>query len=373
MAIQNGVAAMEPPTALIQELSGKIDHLSSDRRVSALRHLTDLYLVSGEQFSVDELELIDDIFVRLVETVEISARALLAIRMGPVADAPPKLLRLLARDDAIDVASPVLMQAPNLDDAILIECAMTKSQDHLLAISRRKTLSEAVTDVLVRVGDRDVVLSTAKNAGARLSMGGFGILIKRADGDDVLVDQIGRRVDFPPALFDRLLEAASERVRAKLKAEHPHAVHEVDRAVSDVADHLREDTPLELPALTPIQAFVHSLNRTGRLNPAKLVELAKAGQINTLVAALALMAYAPDDAVADMVDTPEFEPMLILCKAIGLSWETTSTIFVACRRMHPLRTGDLEKCAAAYQRLDQKAARKILDFRCTTPRDQTQN
>ena len=118
---------MGPPTALIRELYGKVDHLSGERRNSALRHLTDLYLVRGEQLSGEEMRLIDDIFVRLVETVEISARALLAIRLGPVAGAPPKVLRLLACDDAIDVASPVLMQAPNLDDAILIECATTKS------------------------------------------------------------------------------------------------------------------------------------------------------------------------------------------------------------------------------------------------------
>lgn len=365
---------MGPPTALIRELQGKVDHLSSDRRTSALRHLTDLYLVSGQQLSDDELRLIDDIFVRLVEAVELSARALLAIRLGPVAGAPPKVLRLLACDDAIDVASPVLMQSPALDDAILIECATTKSQDHLLAISQRKTLSEAVTDVLVRHGDRDVMLSTAKNAGARLSASGFGIFIKRADGDDVLVDCIGSRPDFPPALFERLLEAASERVRAKLKAEHPFAAREVDRAVVDITERLRGGTAiLPPPARTPAQEFVHSLNRTGRLNPARLVAFAKAGQFNTLIAALALMAYAPDDVVAEMVNAPEYEPLLILARAIGLSWETTKTIFIACRHTQPLRPGDLEKCSSAFHRLDRKAARKILDFRCANPQSKTLN
>ena len=365
---------MGPSTALIRELYGKVDHLSGERRASALRHLTDLYLVSDEQLSGEEMRLIDDIFVRLVETVEFSARALLAIRLGPVAGAPPKVLRLLACDDAIDVASPVLMQAPNLDDAILIECATTKSQDHLLAISQRKTLSEAVTDVLVRQGDRDVMLSTAKNAGARFSAGGFGILIKRSDGDDVLVDCIGKRPDFPPALFERLLDAASERVRAKLKAEHPYAAREVDRAVDDAAERLTGGEAFLPPRpKTPAQEFVHSLNRTGRLKPAKLVEFAKAGQINTLIAALALMAYAPDDVVADMVNAPENEPLLILAKAIGLDWEMTKTIFAACRRAQPLRPSDLESCASAFQRLDQKSARKILDFRCANPQGKTLN
>ena len=52
-------------------------------------------------------------------------------------------------DSAIEVAGPVLSHSERLDDPILVESAMTKSQDHLLAISRRKALAEPVTDVLV--------------------------------------------------------------------------------------------------------------------------------------------------------------------------------------------------------------------------------
>ncbi|MGA7099650.1 MAG: DUF2336 domain-containing protein [Pseudolabrys sp.] len=56
---------------------------------------------------------------------------------------------MLACDDAIEVASPVLAQAEALDIGTLIECARTKNQEHLLAISRRKTLPENLTEVLV--------------------------------------------------------------------------------------------------------------------------------------------------------------------------------------------------------------------------------
>jgi uncharacterized protein (DUF2336 family) len=156
---------MGAPLELIQELDSSITHSTDQRRSVMLRHLTDLYLVGSEQYSEDEIDLIDDVFVRLVSTIEQSARALLAIRLGPVMVAPPKILRLLACDDAIEVASPVLTQAARLDTDTLIECARTKNQEHLLAISRRKTLPEALTDVLVERGDQQVVLSTAKNAG----------------------------------------------------------------------------------------------------------------------------------------------------------------------------------------------------------------
>jgi uncharacterized protein (DUF2336 family) len=360
---------MDPSAALIRELYGKVDQISADRRPLALRHLTDLYLVSGEQLSIEEIALIDDIFVRLVETVEVSARALLAIRLGPVAKVPPKVLRLLACDDAIDVASPVLAQATNLDDATLIECATTKSQEHRLAISRRKNLSEAITDVLVELGDRDVALSTAMNAGARFSESGLGILIKRAVKDDALAGCVGRRPDLPPALFEKLLEVASDTVRAKLKAERPHAGAEIDRAVADVAADLRS----QVVAPSPARAYVQSLNQTGKLNGAKLAEFATTGRTELLIAALALMAYVPETVVAEMLSGQQNETLIVLAKAIGLPWEITKTIIASFANGRALRPGDFKKLDISFQRLERATARTILEFRYANARGNTVN
>src|SRR5690242_21041434 len=101
---------MGAPLELIQQLDNSIAHSSDERRSTMLRHLTDLFLVGSDQYSDAEVDLIDDVFVRLVATIEDSSRALLAIRLAPITTAPPKILRLLACDDAIEVASPVLTQ-----------------------------------------------------------------------------------------------------------------------------------------------------------------------------------------------------------------------------------------------------------------------
>ena len=78
-------------------------------------------------------------------------------------------MRRLAKDDDIAVAGPVLAQSPRLAEADLVDIARTKSQAHLLAISGRAGIGEAVTDVLVRRGDREVVRSVADNQPAQLS------------------------------------------------------------------------------------------------------------------------------------------------------------------------------------------------------------
>jgi uncharacterized protein (DUF2336 family) len=364
---------MGAPLALIHELDSKVGHISADRRASMLRHLTDLFLVSAEQYSAAEIALIDDIFVRLVETIEESARALLAIRLGPIAKAPPKVLRLLACDNAIDVASSVLTQSEGLDDTTLVECAMTKSQEHMLAISQRRTLSETITDVLVERGDRHVVLSTAKNAGARFSRIGFGILVERAQNDDALAGCVGARPDLPPALFEKLLEAASETVRAKLAAESRHAVSDIDRTVTDVTARIRRVAATQTPPKAAAQVLVDSLNRSGKLNGAKLMEFVKTGRTKEVVAALSLMAHAPGDVVEEMMNDPHAEALLILAKAAGLAWEATRALIVAGGQEYGRTAGGLEKCRIVFQRLKQATAQQIIAFHSTRARGDAVN
>src|SRR5262245_16380202 len=150
-------------TSFLDELeaslaSGDIHHLER-----VLHRVTDLFVAGSSRYSGAEIALFDDVLTRLVAEIETEARARLARRLAPLSDAPQKLIRRLAFDDAIQVAAPVLISSPQLSDADLIENAITKSQDHLHAIAQRFKLSEAVTDVLIDCGNRRVVRQAARN------------------------------------------------------------------------------------------------------------------------------------------------------------------------------------------------------------------
>jgi hypothetical protein len=132
-----------------------------------------------DEYTDDEIDLIDDVFVRLVEPSN-----------------NPRAQWLPAPTGSQEA---VLTQAERLDTGTLIECARTKHQEHLLAISRRKLLPEALTEVLVERGDQQVVLSAAKNSGAKFSAKGFETLVKRSHGDDALTACVGMRPDLPAA------------------------------------------------------------------------------------------------------------------------------------------------------------------------------
>ena len=353
---------MNAPLAFIRELDNSLANSSGDRRTKMLRRLTDLFLVNADQYSEDQIALIDDVFVRIIEVIEESSRALLAIRLAPQRKAPPKTLRVLACDDKIDVASPVLIWSPRLDEPTLVECAKTKSQEHLLAISRRKMLTEAVTDILVERGDQQIVLSTVQNSGAKFSSKGFATLVKRSDGDDHLALCVGKRPDIPPQLLRQLLKAASESVRIKLGTERPSAKKLIDHVVTDVTAQIHVHAMARPLESATAQVLVNSLNVAGQLDSKKLEAFAKDGRLEEIVAALSLMSDTPVDFVERAMNDANGESLLVLCKAIGLSGVTTKSILTIGTHKHFRSAVEIERRLAAFNRLDQLTAQQILKF-----------
>ena len=209
---------MGATVSVIPELEEVIQRGSREKRVAALQRITRLFLDGASQYNDDHVRLFDDVFVRLIEEIETKARAELSNRLAPVRNAPVQVLRTLANDDDISVAGPVLAQAPRLADADLVDVANTKGQAHLQAISKRPAIGEALTDVLVRRGNREVAHRVADNRGARISHTSFSNLVKRAELDGVLAEKVGLRPDIPAHMFRDLLIQATEVVQKRLLA-----------------------------------------------------------------------------------------------------------------------------------------------------------
>jgi uncharacterized protein (DUF2336 family) len=63
-------------------------------------------------------------------------------QLAPIGQAPPSVVRRLAKNDQILIAGPVLKESARLSEDDLIEIAETKSEQHLLAVSARWWLKE---------------------------------------------------------------------------------------------------------------------------------------------------------------------------------------------------------------------------------------
>jgi uncharacterized protein (DUF2336 family) len=348
---------------LLNQVDEAISSGSLSRRGELIRHVTDLFIVGADRCDDEDVALFDTVFTRLAGQIEQAARVLLAARLAPIPNAPPITIRALAFDDAIDVAGPVLAQSERLDETALIENASTKGQEHLLAISRRRSLSEAVTDVLVVRGDRQVVLSTAENPGAKFSENGFGKLVERAAGDDRLAECVGSRAEIPLHLFLALLEKASNAVRAKLEKAHPQAKSEVRRAVAEATDTVRDGVLDRIRDHATALAFVESLQRVGRLDDDRLQSFAQAGRLAEVVATLALMSGLSLSVVDRAMVEERPDTLIVMAKAIALSAATAKALLVLHAHSHSSTSAQaIEQSMASFERLSAKTAQEIVRF-----------
>ncbi len=230
--------------SLIPELEDIIQHGSQDKRAKMLKRIANLFVDGSPHFNEDHIGLFDDVLCRLVVEIEAKARAEMSRTLAPINNAPTELMKKLAHDEDIEVAGPVLAESPRLKDTDLVELAQTKGQAHLAAIAGRSGIGEAITDVLVRRGDTDVVRNVAHNQTAKLSEGGFSALVRRAEGDGDLAETVGQRHDIPPHLFRDLLVRATAVVQERLlAAARPETRAEIQRVLDKVSKEYSRSAP----------------------------------------------------------------------------------------------------------------------------------
>ena len=347
---------------LIDELEAAVTSGTIARRIEMLTRVTDLFVGGAPRYSDEQIGVFDDVMVRLVSTIEAKARTRLAQRLAPIANAPAQVMQMLAVDDDIEVARPALSYSERLDDRVLVMTASSKSQQHLFAISQRKSLSAAVTDVLVERGDRDVVHSVVKNGGARFSDAGFRMLVKRTAGDDDLAVEVGMRVDIPRPHFLVLLEKASSAVRARLAAENPQASCAIEGVVAEVVGGLRNEARNASPDFAAAQAAVDRQNRIRRLGEAEIYQYARDRKFEETAIALSILCDTPIDVVERALLDPGAEIVLILAKVAGLSSTTTKAILLLRAADRGMSAKDLDTALASFTRLQPDTARRVLGF-----------
>jgi uncharacterized protein (DUF2336 family) len=347
---------------LINELDSAVAHGTPARRAAILARITDVFVAGSESYSANQIELFDDLFVRIATAIELSARSTLAKRLAVAPRAPSTISRLLACDDDIAVAGPVLEQSTQLDTDLLVAAARSKSQKHLLAISRRHALDERVTDVLVERGDQPVVLSTASNPSARFSDNGYSTLVRRSAGDDELTACVALRPDIPREHLLRLLVRASHAVQLKLQAAHPAMADLIQSAVADAATSILDDSGTLSRNYATARARINALLHDGRLGEKDLAAFAAAGKFEETVAALAALCGLPIESVDRAMTQGRPDALLVMTKAIGLSWATVKNMLRMRAGARGISPGELELCHTTFSHLKPGTARQVIEL-----------
>ncbi len=353
---------MSARQCLIDELQSTIASREVRQRADVLRRITDLFVAGSGRYSGEQIALFDDVMCRLLDEIETAARVRFGQQFATMEEPPPNMLRTLALDDSIDVAGPVLSESTALEEAVLVESAKTKGQEHLLAISRRRAIGEAVTDVLVDRGDRSVAISTAVNPGARFSEFGYSTLVRRSKDDGDLALRLWLRPDIPRQHLLQLVSECSEAVRQKIQAADRHNAHLVREMVAEAAEQLQARTRAQSPVHIAARNHVEALKKDSALDEAKLFEFAAANKFDETVVALSVMCDLPIGVVERAVSASGADQLIVLVRAIGLSWRTTSAIIMVGSRSKGALANDFEQIASSFHKLSRDTAEKAIKF-----------
>jgi uncharacterized protein (DUF2336 family) len=347
---------------LITELEDALNSGSPEKRVETLRRVTGLFLNEADRLNEQQISVFDDVLVHLVQRIESKALVQLSTSLAPVDNAPIETIRNLARNDEIAIAGPVLAQSTRLVERDLVEIAKSKGQGHLLAISGRSSLTEAVTDVLVERGNREVAHRLAVNSGARFSETGFAVIVKSAGSDEALVQKLGLRLDIPLQMLRELLSRATELVRARLlAAASPEKRDQIQRVIDSIAHAVGWEAagPRDF---RNSESLVQQLNRNGQLNESVLVEFIKERRYEEMTSTLALFCMAPVEFIETLMKGISAEGLIVACKAAKLNWPTVKSILQIRFSHHSISNQELDEARNAFLALSQATAQRTLRF-----------
>ena len=357
--------------SIVDEIEAAISAGSAAKRLETARRVTDLFLASAGSFNDEQVELFDSVLERLIKTIElrsiadISARIALAeisAQLAPVAQAPPSVIRHLARHDEITIAAPVLRESARLSEEDLVEIAETKGEQHLLAISARWWLKEVVTDALLGRGYPGVSRRIVGNPGARVSAAGFAIIAAQAETNPELAVEVGIRADLPSELRHQLLSKATDAVRAQLLSRAPpHLFEEIRNAIATAAAGVDREMS-RVRDFTAARRFVTQLQEDGELDEAALFEFARQRKYEETVAALAELSQSTIEVIRPLMQSLRDDGLLVACRAAGLGWETTSAVLECRYSTGSLATDELAKAKIHFDGIAAGNARRLLTF-----------
>lgn len=347
---------------MLTKLSQLAKDSSSGGRKSLVAALTDLF-VSADSDQAEQVSLMfGDIVMRVLGQLEDEARRALAKRVSSHASAPHDLMVQLAKDD-IEVAQPVLEESPVLKAEDLADIAATGSMDHLKAIAGRQKVEEIVTRVIVSRGDNQVLTKVAGNSGASFSEETFLRLVDRSMAYPAIQEALINRTDLPDdaarMLVPFLSEELTERVK-ELGADNTLVMVMAERAAEEVAARARR--------LSEAREQSDQLIRDVQNGKAKLDDavrlFARSDRATELGILLAKVSHLPVAAVSKLVYSKSDKPLIIICKANGVSEDAFKNILTMRARHLGMSGLAVNDAIQRYKQFtDDAASRSLIAIR----------
>lgn len=307
-------------------------------RLTLIKRLADVVSLPLSRVNAFERAMTADLLVEMLREASADERARVARRMAALSDPPASLLRLLLRDE-VEVARPLLSEAP-LPDSELLGCIAAATPAHRRLIAGRKAVSEVVGDALVSssVDDPDTIDALLRNRGARLSTDALEELTAASRDRSALIPQLLNRPELRPAQAYVLFWWAGPAERRAVLTRFAVGREVLQEAAADVFSlAAREDwrDPLARKALQFIERRQRNRAAIARSAFSSLedaVTTAQDGMTRETAEEISYLSGLKPATGAKIFTDPGGEPLAILCKSTGLPKAAVRALWRGLRR-----------------------------------------
>lgn len=183
-----------------------------DPEAGARAHaLLDIMAVPTTGSLPQERALANDMLLRLIPRMPLRSLRHLAERLCLMEAPSQMLVRRLINDSRIEVSGPLLENAMTVDDSDLIAVVNAGNPAKLKLMARRRIISPALSEALIRSNHVETLLNLIRNRGASFSIESMWRLTRSAGAHPVLQAPLVTRQDTPsPIAFQLFWRLPSE-------------------------------------------------------------------------------------------------------------------------------------------------------------------
>jgi len=255
-------------------------------------------------------------------------RQILSDALKDVANAPPDVIRRLARDAELVVAGPILRFSPVLTDEDLLEIiGAGPIPGALAAISRRAGINTQVCDAIAATDDTEAIAVLLGNPLAQIREETLDRLVHRAADIEAWHRPFVERPKLPARVAQRLARfVAADLLRTLAERDDlgPEAASlvalAVEKRIAEAALSPEAKASTRLAAdRSEAETRARALMECGQLTETTIDTALASGDLAFVTAALVLLASLPAKSVGKVIDTQSAKGIIAVTWKAGLS------------------------------------------------------
>ena len=241
---------------------------TADERAMAARKLC--RSIDAAPLSNDDRESAGEILRLMAADAAELVRKTIAETLQASIDVPRDVALKLARD-VESISLPMLNFSPVFTDADLIEIVRLGGSVRQLAIARRPTLSQKVTDALAEHGSERALAAACANDNADFAEGALQKVVGRFETSERVLAAVAYRAVLPLSVSERLVSLVSEQVRSHLITHHALTPDVALQIAMGASERATVDLVDQAGRAADIRAFVVHLHQSKRLTASVLL------------------------------------------------------------------------------------------------------